>query len=336
MNQQSTSDLPPLPEDTVEGQYAEESEEEDQTVQIQSLMKQMQDLLLTKSKKKGKRREQTSYTPGASPSEPTLPRHVRPEDSPISPTPGPRATSTPKTEQRSQSIKEKKFIKRVEAAAEIEGASGEDIARQVIFMSASEEVKEKIEAMQGYEEKNWTKLKEELTTEWGRVEPDRRYRPESLEKLFNNTKRAGGIRNLAEYKRFIGEYEKITNYLYKYGYIRREFEHNEELYASLSPEIRTSIIKEMRRDKVMIQARDGGYIVPEMKVLKSYIGQKLETVIISRYRAEDTNSHYELNHPHIDKTQEKKVQFEYDTMENALNQLKELDNKIKEQQRPRI
>ncbi|MBW0535928.1 hypothetical protein O181_075643 [Austropuccinia psidii MF-1] len=200
MDQQSTSELPPLPEDTVEGQYAEESEEEDQTVQIQSLMKQIQDLLLTQSQKKGKRREQTSYTPGASPSEPTLTRHVRPEDSQISPTPGPRATSTSKTEQRSQSIQKKvtspivkrrakdynipfdgneveTFIKRVEAEAEIEGASEEDIARQVIFMSASEELNEKVEAMQGYEEKNWTKLKEELTTEWGRVEPDRRYRP---------------------------------------------------------------------------------------------------------------------------------------------------------------
>ncbi|MBW0575558.1 hypothetical protein O181_115273 [Austropuccinia psidii MF-1] len=92
----------------------------------------------------------------------------------------------------------------------------------------------------------------------------------------------------------------------------------------------------MRRDKVMIQARDGGYIVPEMKVLKSYIEQELETVIISRDRAEDTNSHYELNHPHIHKTKAKKVQFEDETMENALNQLKELNNKIKEQQRPRI
>ncbi|MBW0536766.1 hypothetical protein O181_076481 [Austropuccinia psidii MF-1] len=92
----------------------------------------------------------------------------------------------------------------------------------------------------------------------------------------------------------------------------------------------------MRRDKVMIQARDGGYIVPEMKVLKSYIEQELETVIISMDRAEDTTSHYELNHPHIEKMQAKKVQFEDDTMENALNKLKELNNKIKEQQRPRI
>ncbi|MBW0568889.1 hypothetical protein O181_108604 [Austropuccinia psidii MF-1] len=202
MDSKSTSELSPLPEDIVEGWYAEESEEEDQTVRIQSLMKQIQDLFLIHSKNKGKRREQTSYTPGASPSEPSLPRHVRPEDSPISPTPGPGATSTPKTEQTSQIIPKKLFLstpnhpiplqneipKRVEAAAEIEGASGEYIARKVIFMSASEEAKEKIEAIQDYEEKSWTKLKEELTTECGRVDPDRRYRPESLEKLFNNTK----------------------------------------------------------------------------------------------------------------------------------------------------
>ncbi|MBW0552428.1 hypothetical protein O181_092143 [Austropuccinia psidii MF-1] len=107
MNQPSTSDLPPLPEDTVEEQYAEESDEEDQTVQIQSLMKQMQDLFLNQSKKKGKRKQSTTFTPGGSPIESTLPRHVRPEESPILPTPVPRATSTPVTEQRSKNSPKK-------------------------------------------------------------------------------------------------------------------------------------------------------------------------------------------------------------------------------------
>ncbi|MBW0487778.1 hypothetical protein O181_027493 [Austropuccinia psidii MF-1] len=88
MDQQSTSNLPPLPpEDTGEGKYAEESEEEDQTVQINSFIKQIQDILSTQSKTNGKRGGSTSYTPGGSPSEPTLPRHVRPEESPSSPTP---------------------------------------------------------------------------------------------------------------------------------------------------------------------------------------------------------------------------------------------------------
>ncbi|MBW0527483.1 hypothetical protein O181_067198 [Austropuccinia psidii MF-1] len=92
----------------------------------------------------------------------------------------------------------------------------------------------------------------------------------------------------------------------------------------------------MRRDKVIIQARDGGYIVPEMKVLKSYIEQELETVIISRDRVNDTSSHYESSNPHIDNTKAKKVQFEDETMEKAFNQLMDLKKKIKEQQRPRI
>ncbi|MBW0590642.1 hypothetical protein O181_130357 [Austropuccinia psidii MF-1] len=83
---QSTSKLPPLPEDTVEGQYAEESEEEDQSEYLMRPFKEtqeqtaqkLQDTINNLSKKKGKRRESASYTPGASPNEPSLPRHVRP------------------------------------------------------------------------------------------------------------------------------------------------------------------------------------------------------------------------------------------------------------------
>ncbi|MBW0508978.1 hypothetical protein O181_048693 [Austropuccinia psidii MF-1] len=229
-----------------------------------------------------------------------------------------------------------KFIKRVEASAETEGASGEAIAREVIFISSSEEVKEKIEAMQGYEKNNWKKLKEELITEWGRVEPDIRYSPEYVEKLFTHTKRSGRIKNLSEYKRFIGEYEKITHYLYEYGYIRREVENNEEFYSSFSPEIRTSIVKYMRRDKVMLQERDGRYIVPETKVLKSYIEQELETVIISRDIVEDKISQDEFSYPNSDRSKDKKVKFEDKIMENALNELKELNKMFKEQQIPKI
>ncbi|MBW0516778.1 hypothetical protein O181_056493 [Austropuccinia psidii MF-1] len=110
MNQQSTSDLPPLPEDTGEGQYAEESKEEGQKSTNTKSFEKMQELFLTQSKKKGKRREQASYTPVASPSEPTLPKHVRHEYSPISPTPGPRETFTPETEPITQNIPRRGFV----------------------------------------------------------------------------------------------------------------------------------------------------------------------------------------------------------------------------------
>ncbi|MBW0494731.1 hypothetical protein O181_034446 [Austropuccinia psidii MF-1] len=82
MDVQSTSNLPPLlPDDTVE-----------------------------ENKKKGKRRSSTTYTPGGNPSEPSLPRHVRPEELLSSPTPVPRATSTPATESTTQSIPRRVFL----------------------------------------------------------------------------------------------------------------------------------------------------------------------------------------------------------------------------------
>ncbi|MBW0469794.1 hypothetical protein O181_009509 [Austropuccinia psidii MF-1] len=136
----------------------------------EQIAQKLQDTISNPSKKKGKRRESKSYTPGASPSEPSLPRHFRP----ISPTPGPRATSTPETESRPSNIlmrvfvstpthpsslqqeiprKErslvkikakncnlnfngeevKKFIKKVERIAQIEGETEEDLAMQVAF-----------------------------------------------------------------------------------------------------------------------------------------------------------------------------------------------------------
>ncbi|MBW0466398.1 hypothetical protein O181_006113 [Austropuccinia psidii MF-1] len=53
MDQQSTSNLPPLPpEDNVEEQYPGESEDEDQNEIIQSLIKKMQEVLLTQRKKR--------------------------------------------------------------------------------------------------------------------------------------------------------------------------------------------------------------------------------------------------------------------------------------------
>ncbi|MBW0557883.1 hypothetical protein O181_097598 [Austropuccinia psidii MF-1] len=110
MNKPSTSDLPPFPEDAVEEQYAEESDEEDKTLQIQSLMKKMKDLFLAQIKKKGKRKQSTTFTSGGSPIESTLLRHLRHEESPISPTPVPRATSTPVTEQRSQNSPRRLFV----------------------------------------------------------------------------------------------------------------------------------------------------------------------------------------------------------------------------------
>ncbi|MBW0557222.1 hypothetical protein O181_096937 [Austropuccinia psidii MF-1] len=275
-------------------------------------MKQMQDLLLNQGKRKGKRRKSTSFTPGASPSEPSLPRHVRPEESPISPTPGPRATSTPAKESRQSNtprrvfvsspknpsplqqeiprkersvvkIKAKnynlnfngeeveKFIKKIERIAQIEGATEEDQAMQMAFCTTDSKISDAIAAMPGYEEGNWTQLKKDLITKWGRVEPERRYRKDSLVQLFNETQDEGGISNLSQYKRFMGEYETLITYLLRYKYIPQENMFHDNLFDCLSADIKGAISKEMIKANVMVRAEDGRYLIPPMKTLKKYI-----------------------------------------------------------------
>ncbi|MBW0561016.1 hypothetical protein O181_100731 [Austropuccinia psidii MF-1] len=178
-------------------------------------MKQIKGLLLRQGKKEGKRREKESYTAGASPSEPTLPRNFRLKYSPISPTPGPRATSTPETDPLQQKarrqersvvkIKAKdynlnfdgeeveKFIRKVERIAQIEGETDEDLEMEMAFWTTKPRISDAIETIPGYEEGNFMQLKKYLITKWGRVEPERRYRKYSLIKLFNDNQEDGDI-----------------------------------------------------------------------------------------------------------------------------------------------
>ncbi|MBW0581490.1 hypothetical protein O181_121205, partial [Austropuccinia psidii MF-1] len=360
MDQQYTSNLPPLPsEDTGEEQYAEESEEDNQTEKIQSLVKQMKDLLLTQGKKKGNRRQSTSFPPGASPSEPSLPKHVRPEESPISPTPGPRATESrpsniprrvfvstptnpsplqqeiPRKERSVVKSKAKNYnlnfngqeveksIKKIEKIAQIEGETEEDLAMQMEFWTTYSKISDAIEAMPGYEEGNWTQLKKDLITKWGRVEPERRYRKDSLVQLFNDTQDEGGISNPSQYKRCMGEYETIITYLLRYKYIPQDNMFHEDLFDCLSADIKGAISKEMIKENVMVRAEDGGYLIPPMKILKKYIEQELEARVLVTKRLSPSRiaEKKEL------KNKERRVQFKEEVfpgMQEALKKMKEL------------
>ncbi|MBW0560241.1 hypothetical protein O181_099956 [Austropuccinia psidii MF-1] len=127
-----------------------------------------------------------------------------------------------------------RFIKRVKNIAEVEGASGRDIARQISFCTKDQEMRYYIEGMPGYETGDWEKLKLDMKRRWGTISPERIYKLSSITQLFTNIQQEGGIRNMTQYKRLIGEYESIINYLKQYQYIQGDINHNQEIMASLS------------------------------------------------------------------------------------------------------
>ncbi|MBW0526042.1 hypothetical protein O181_065757 [Austropuccinia psidii MF-1] len=203
---------------------------------------------------------------------------------------------------------------------------------QMAFWTTDPRISDAIEAMPGYEEGNWTQLRKDLITKWGRVEPERRYRKESLIQIFNDTRDEGGISTLSEYRKFIGEYETLITYLLRYNYIPQGNMFHEDVFDCLSADIKSAISKEMIKDNVMVRAEDGGYLIPPMRILKKYIEQELEARILVTKR---------LSSPRIKAvknesiTKENNVKFKeelFPGMQEALKKMKELTKTLKEQQ----
>ncbi|MBW0564457.1 hypothetical protein O181_104172 [Austropuccinia psidii MF-1] len=211
---------------------------------LQQKMLEMQAELLALIKKEGRKKASSYTPQNSPLEEQiTLPRSFRQHGSP-SPYPRPMAKSTPYTEQRSSTlprrvnisaqihtplhqeiprnttpivkIRDKDynmwfdrkdveiFIKKVENIAEIEGASGRDIARQIEFWTKDKEISYHIEGIPGYETDDWAQLKVDMTRRWGTVSPERRHRLSSITELFTKAQQEGGIRNMTQYRMLIG------------------------------------------------------------------------------------------------------------------------------------
>ncbi|MBW0498406.1 hypothetical protein O181_038121 [Austropuccinia psidii MF-1] len=191
--------------------------------------------------------------------------------------------------------------------AQIEGETDEDLAMQMAFCTTDPRISDAIEAMPGYEEGNWTQLKKDPINKWGRVEPERRYRKDSLVQIFNDTQDEGGISTLSEYTKFIREYETIITYLLRYN-------------------------KEMIKDNVMVRAEDGGYLIPPMRILKKYIEQELEARILVTKRLSSQRIKTVKNESITKKNNVKFKEELFPGMQEALKKMKELTKTLKEQQ----
>ncbi|MBW0578892.1 hypothetical protein O181_118607 [Austropuccinia psidii MF-1] len=303
---------------------------------------EMQEQLLALIKKEVKNKS-SSYAPQNSPLEEqtSLPRSFRQHGSP-SHYRRPMATSTPYSQQRLSTLPRRvnissqiptplhqeiprnttpivkirakdynlwfdgkdveRFINKVENIGKIEGASGRDIARQIGFWKKDEKISYHIEGMPGYETADWDQLKVDMKRSWGTVSPEGRYILSSITDLFTKTQQEGGIRNMTQYRKFIGEYEAIITYL---------------------KSAKESIYKEMIKERAMVQALDGGYIITRLDILKLNIEQDLEAKVLIQQK--------EFSKP---KPPEKKTRFEDESWDEVLKQVKELTQKVKNPPQP--
>ncbi|MBW0509656.1 hypothetical protein O181_049371 [Austropuccinia psidii MF-1] len=128
---------------------------------------------------------------------------------------------------------------------------------------------------------------------------------------------------MTQYRKFIGEYEAIITYLKRYHYIQGDINHNQEILTRISTSVQESIYKEMIKDRAMLQALDGGYIIPRLYILKLYIEQDLEAKVLIKQK--------EFSKP---KPPEKKKTFEDERWDEVFKKAKELTHKLKNTPQP--
>ncbi|MBW0564927.1 hypothetical protein O181_104642 [Austropuccinia psidii MF-1] len=210
----------------------------------------------------------------------TLLRSFRKHGS-LSPYPRPMATSTPYTEQRQSTLPRRvnissqiptplhqeisrnttlivkirakdynlwfygknveRFMKKVENISEIEGESGRDISRKKALWTKDEEISYHIEGIPGYETADFDILKVYMKRRWGTFSTEGRYRLYSINELFTKPEQEGGIGNMTQYRKLIGECEAIITYLKIYQYIQGDINNNQEILASISTSVQESI-----------------------------------------------------------------------------------------------
>ncbi|MBW0551836.1 hypothetical protein O181_091551 [Austropuccinia psidii MF-1] len=78
----------------------------------------------------------------------------------------------------------------------------------------------------------------------------------------------GEIGSLSQYKKFMGAYKTIINYLLRYRYTPQDNMFHEDLFDCLSADIEGATRKEIIKDNVMVRDEDEGYLIPPMNILK--------------------------------------------------------------------
>ena len=107
----------------------------------------------------------------------------------------------------------KTFLLRYERAAEACGASDWDMVMQINRFVIGEDLKEELETLEGYEERDWDLLKESMTEVWGDYYTQIKYTVQDLRDLAEGIAKKGGLKDIHDYREFVSKFMMIVKYL---------------------------------------------------------------------------------------------------------------------------
>jgi hypothetical protein len=146
------------------------------------------------------------------------------------------------------------------------------------------DLKEEVEEMSGYEDRNWELLKKQLLNRFGSSLALVKYTREDLKNLIKTYTDKGGINTLEDFKMFRSKFENITHYLGRMGYVTNLEDFRENILEVLSSDLEITVTRELIRDNKMLVSKDGGDILPDTATLFTYIHREVQTASVMERR----------------------------------------------------
>ncbi|OAV88158.1 hypothetical protein PTTG_06837 [Puccinia triticina 1-1 BBBD Race 1] len=156
------------------------------------------------------------------------------------------------------------FLREYELAADLDGASQEDMVLQVTSFLGSEDLKDAVWDMGGYTSKSWPALKEQMIERWGQVDVVR-YTVADLQALKDSWIAKGGISTLEGYRLFKSTFDVILSYLIRYKHLSSEDLSVDYFFFAFSLGFQQRIKSYLIKEKKMLKTLDGRYLLPALK-----------------------------------------------------------------------
>ena len=159
------------------------------------------------------------------------------------------------------------FLNRFELAADLYGAEGYDKVRQICFFVGPEELKQELESMDGYKERDWATLRASMMEIWGDTNSIIRHTIKDLYNLAEESARAGGPKGVKEFLKFKAKFMLITKYLITNEHIRDQQDVTHIFFQGFPREMQRAIKHEMVKSDLIPYGKDGHPKTPHLEDL---------------------------------------------------------------------
>ncbi|EFP88109.2 uncharacterized protein PGTG_12556 [Puccinia graminis f. sp. tritici CRL 75-36-700-3] len=156
-----------------------------------------------------------------------------------------------------------KFLRRFERAAQAFQASDYEKALQIGCFMKTEELRDQIEAMDGYIAYDWPKLRKEMIDTWGGLDNTILYTTNDLVKVTEKVAAKGGIKTSRELTAYVTKYTSIMKYLITNGHIHKEEDTSILFMKEFSKESQQNIKRHLVSYDLLPKGPDGSNLPPK-------------------------------------------------------------------------